>query len=238
MAYDSHNGRRGHDIRPMSIPSMVPNAAAGRVAIEYGLTGPNTTVAAGQLSGLQSLTIAARFLKLGHATQAVAGAVEELSAERMMADRVLRSPHERIATPAAEACGLAVLIKTDEPIGTEFVGVCYGYSTGTDHDRRELLTRLIRTVLRRHDVTPGDLTRAYLSQASSSERRTVEQSAVAAATGGTLDTFAITDLVGDTASATGSLQLSTALALGTGHSLLTMLGPSGETAAALLRHCA
>lgn len=237
MAYDSHTGRRGHDIRPMSIPSMVPNAAAGRIAISHGCTGPNTTVAAGLVSGLQALSVAARFLRLGHADSAIAGAVEELSAERMIADRATRDRHDRVAVPSAEACALIYLEHSDDSSGTALLGARYGYSTGSAAERQNLLARLVRALLEKHRVSSADIGHVYMSQALGTPLRVSEQAAVRGVLDGAPPAdSAIADLVGDTHSATGALQISAALANGENHSLITALGRDGETAAMLLRH--
>jgi 3-oxoacyl-[acyl-carrier-protein] synthase II len=238
MTSDSLRGRTGYDVRPSSIPSMVPNAAAGQIAIRHRISGPNTTVAAAHLSGLVALSVASRFLALGHADFAVAGAVEELSPERQLGDRVTRSATDRAARPAGEGCALMLLGRTDDPHETGLLGVRYGSSPGASPaDQQNLLTLLIRELLDRHQVEPTNIGQLSLGQYGSKPLQDAERAAIDTVIDrGQVPEIAVADLIGDTHSTAAAFQVAAALALGRRHSLITALGTDGEVAAALLRH--
>lgn len=68
-----------HMVSPMQFPNSVMNCSAGQCAIWHGLKGVNSTVCAGELSGLAALQYASRMLRTGHADRVLAGAVEEYS---------------------------------------------------------------------------------------------------------------------------------------------------------------
>ena len=239
MAHDSHSGRRGHDIRPMSIPSMVPNAAAGQIAIHRRISGPNTTVAAGPASGLHALSVAARTIRLGHAERAIAGAVEERSYARAKADLLTRSALERASAPLADACALFRLERTDRPTGTILLGARYGFSNGGKGPQRDTLVRLIRALLDDNGLHPDAIDHVQLSQPESQPLREVEHEAVhASLLGRSVPEFTVADMIGDAHSATGALQAGAALAMSGRHRLITSLGVNGEVAVMLLSHTA
>ena len=66
---------------PMDFANSVINAAAGQAAIWHGLRGVNSTVAAGEASGLLALTYAADLIRSGRADAVLAGGAEELCFE-------------------------------------------------------------------------------------------------------------------------------------------------------------
>ncbi len=66
-------------INPNRFPNTVANAAAGQVAIWYGLSGPNITAVDGRCSGASALTHAARKLSAGEADCMLVGVSETLS---------------------------------------------------------------------------------------------------------------------------------------------------------------
>ncbi len=66
-----------HMVSPLLFPNSVMNCAAGQCAIWHGLQGVNSTVCAGELSGLAALQYAARMVRLGHVRRLLVGSVEE-----------------------------------------------------------------------------------------------------------------------------------------------------------------
>lgn len=67
-------GPRGAD--PKRFPYTSPNAAAGEVAIAFGLTGPNISVTSGFASGLEAIAIGARLVARGRAPAALVVAAD------------------------------------------------------------------------------------------------------------------------------------------------------------------
>ena len=60
------------------------NAAAGQAAIWQGLRGVNSTILAGEASGLQALAYAVGLIRSGRAAALLAGGVEELCLESFL----------------------------------------------------------------------------------------------------------------------------------------------------------
>jgi 3-oxoacyl-[acyl-carrier-protein] synthase II len=66
---------------PLDFANSVINAAAGQAAIWHGLRGVNSTVAAGEASGLMALAQATELVRAGRAVAVLAGGAEELCFE-------------------------------------------------------------------------------------------------------------------------------------------------------------
>jgi 3-oxoacyl-[acyl-carrier-protein] synthase II len=66
---------------PLDFANSVINAAAGQAAIWHGLRGVNSTLAAGEASGLLAITQAAELVRNGRADALLAGGAEELCFE-------------------------------------------------------------------------------------------------------------------------------------------------------------
>ncbi len=63
-------------ISPFVIPKMIPNAAAGNVSIEFGLSGPNTAVSTACASAAHAVGDALRAIQWGYADVMLAGGSE------------------------------------------------------------------------------------------------------------------------------------------------------------------
>lgn len=74
---------------PLLFPSSVMNAAAGQLALECKLRGPNSTVNHRDASPLAALTMACDLLTLGRADALLVGGVDELSAPALTGWRKL-----------------------------------------------------------------------------------------------------------------------------------------------------
>jgi 3-oxoacyl-[acyl-carrier-protein] synthase II len=68
--------RGPHRVSPFMVPSMMPNAAAGQVAMDLGFTGPNTCITTACAAGAHGIGEAYRFLLDGLADVALAGGTE------------------------------------------------------------------------------------------------------------------------------------------------------------------
>ena len=65
---------------PMTFPNLVLNAPASYVAMEFGLTGVNLTVAQGETSGEQAIILGCDLVRAGRADVVLAGGGDELAA--------------------------------------------------------------------------------------------------------------------------------------------------------------
>lgn len=79
---DSLTRRKPYLVNPAQMPFALMNSAAAQCAMWHGLTGPNSTVAAGRNAAPAVLRYAARLLRTGRASGVFAGAVEEHSGAR------------------------------------------------------------------------------------------------------------------------------------------------------------
>jgi len=68
-------------VNPSFFPNTVINSPASQVSIRLGIRGFNTTVSTGFCSGLDALSYAADFIRMGRADAVLAGSVEELCEE-------------------------------------------------------------------------------------------------------------------------------------------------------------
>jgi 3-oxoacyl-[acyl-carrier-protein] synthase II len=68
---------RGPDrVSPFMVPSMMPNAAAGQIAMDFGFTGPNTCITTACAAGAHGIGEAYRYIREGIADVALAGGTE------------------------------------------------------------------------------------------------------------------------------------------------------------------
>ena len=83
-------------VNPLTFPNLVLNSAAGYVAIELGLHGPNLTVVRGEASGEAALATAWDTLASGHAEVVLAGGCDELAPvlRQIYGDLGLLSPND------------------------------------------------------------------------------------------------------------------------------------------------
>lgn len=79
---DSLTRRKPFFVNPAQMPFALMNSAAAQCAMWHGLTGPNSTIAAGRNAGPAVLRYASRLLRTGRADGVFAGAVEEHSGAR------------------------------------------------------------------------------------------------------------------------------------------------------------
>src|SRR6185436_16931218 len=70
---------------PMDFANSVINAAAGQPAISHRMRGVNSTVSAGEASGLLAIASAADLIRGGRAAALLAGGAEELCYESYLA---------------------------------------------------------------------------------------------------------------------------------------------------------
>ncbi|WP_250404605.1 beta-ketoacyl synthase N-terminal-like domain-containing protein [Streptomyces cellostaticus] len=113
----SLEGRRPQDVPPVALPNMAMNRAASASAIFHGLRGPNSTLAAGRVSGLLALEQGRRMLAQHRADRVVVGATEEYSQARSWLEH-----HRRRACDEAAALGegsAVLLLERPDGIGAE-----------------------------------------------------------------------------------------------------------------------
>ncbi|GIJ75559.1 beta-ketoacyl synthase N-terminal-like domain-containing protein [Virgisporangium ochraceum] len=227
-------------VDPARFPNTVMNSATGRCAIRFGLTGPNTTVAGGRVSGLHALTYARRLLDSGRADTVLCGAVEEYSTERSWLEWHSRGPDEP-DTVLGEG-GVVVRLERPGPVPrpalAQILAVRCGVVVGDDV--RPALHRCVRGALMAAGVSATDVWAALPGGAAGSDHE-------AEVLAGFLPDAAtvlpgVTSLIGDTSAAAATFQLAVALALARDTPdaagrvvLLTSTDRSGGVGCAVLR---
>ena len=71
-----YNSRGQRRVSPFFVPRMIPNIAAGNLAIKYGFKGPNQTIISACASGTDAIGLAARAIQYGDADVMVTGGTE------------------------------------------------------------------------------------------------------------------------------------------------------------------
>jgi 3-oxoacyl-[acyl-carrier-protein] synthase II len=136
-------GERG--VSPNFVPMMMPNAAAGQVAIALGIHGPGFSVASACATGSHAIGEAMRMIERGHADVVIAGGTEAalttlcLAAFRRMGalstDGVSRPfDARRDGFVMGEGAGVLVLEREDHAAarGARVFGRIVGYGASND----------------------------------------------------------------------------------------------------------
>jgi 3-oxoacyl-[acyl-carrier-protein] synthase II len=194
---DSLTRRRPYLVNPAQMPFALMNSAAAQCAMWHGLTGPNSTVAAGRNAAPAVLRYATRLLRTGRASGVFAGAVEEHSGARELLEP---------GGPLGEA-GAALFMQTagNRPALAEVVAV----DTRFGEPRRALAGCLEHVLagLARDEVW------GIASSAADPELSEVEREATGEVLGRQVATVVRPGhLVGDTGAASGVLALTALLA--------------------------
>lgn len=158
---------------PMSIPKIMPNAAASQIAIRFGLTGTVLTVSSACSSSAQAIGLGMQLVRAGLAERAIVG-----GAEAMLTPAVMRAWEMlRVLTPGlprpfsrgrdgmalGEGAGVLVIEReaAAERRGAPVLGLLLGY--GTTSDAKDLLrpdaasaARAMKMAIVDAGVAPGD----------------------------------------------------------------------------------
>ncbi|MFD5163208.1 beta-ketoacyl synthase N-terminal-like domain-containing protein [Streptomyces hawaiiensis] len=223
------------DVSPSKIPNMAMNRAASASAIRHRLKGPNTTVAAGRLSGLVALDQARRLLTDGRAERVLAGSAEEYSATRA---HLTHAAHGT-GVVLGEGCVMFLLESGDAATGEPLAEVlAVHHRVAPDGDFAGALTAAVRAALTEAGVAAGTVWAAVPGEAPGAageqELRVHEELFPAEVR----TRAASVALLGEVAAATGAYQLA-ALLSEPGEpgrvALVTTTDPEGPVGCAVLR---
>jgi len=204
---DSLTRRKPYFVNPAQMPFALMNSAAAQCASWHGLTGPNTTVAAGRLAGIATLRYADRLLRTGRASALFAGAAEECGDARTLLER-------RRGNTARLGEGAAVLYLRPGGGNRSALAEVVALDTrlAVAGRPREALTECLRRVLA--GVAPREVW-GMAPSGPDPVTTELERDAVSAALGREVERVVVpAELVGDTGAATGAFQLAALLALG------------------------
>src|SRR5712675_2509076 len=138
-------------VSPMSFANTVINAAAGQAAIWHNLRGINSTVAAGNVSGLWAAGYAADLIRYRQSNAVLAGGVDEFSVESFLGfertgllcangaspERPIPFDSRRNGFVLGEGAGFLVLEDLDhaEARGARVLAEVKGYTTAFDYSQ-------------------------------------------------------------------------------------------------------
>jgi 3-oxoacyl-[acyl-carrier-protein] synthase II len=225
---------------PRLFAATVSNAAAGELAIAYGLAGPGITLSAGGASGLLALGHATDWLAAGRAEAIVAGGADALG-EALLA--WLASGGLVCGRSAVEAAALLVLedgavaARRQHPV----LGFVLGHAGGFEPDPSgpragEALASAVRGALMAADVGPEAI--ELLVGAAPPHLAALEERALDAALGAHRPrTLAPKEQIGETFAAAGPLGVLAALVAAPAGAVVLVLDvcTSGHVAALVAR---
>lgn len=235
-------------VNPAAFPNTVINGAAGRTAVWHGLRGLNSTISAGQVTGLAALRYATRMIRRGYAQTVLVGAVEELCTPVAWAASGLRDGAG--AVPVGEGCAVFLIDSPQAAVAQRRTPVAeigdfeFGMAGPTEgpEAQGDLLAGRIRVLLDRCQVAPDDLWLVSMAQGGGRALDAAERTAVDRALDGARgpQRLAAAEQVGNSFSALGGFQLAAVLATADPAApsrpcLLTSLGTDGAVACALVR---
>jgi 3-oxoacyl-[acyl-carrier-protein] synthase II len=216
---------------PLDFANSVINAAAGQTAIWHNLRGVNTTISAGEASGLQAIAYAADLLRGGRAAALLAGGVEELCFESFLghyrAGRLCGArdgggefpvPFEARRNGFALAEGAALLMLEEAGAATErgapVLAEVLGYGSAfrvsqEDEEAAGAVARAVRGALADAGLAAEDVDAWSASANGSVDTDRWEALGVAAALGSRaagLPVTAVKSMLGEALGASGCLQ--------------------------------
>lgn len=215
-------------VSPFDFANSVINAAAGQTAIWHDLRGVNSTISAGEASGLMAIAMAADLIRNGRADALLAGGAEELCFEsflgyhragRLTGGEPLPFDARRDGFILAEGAALLMLEEAESAAarGARVLGEVLGsgstFDVGSDG---AALARAIRLALEDAGVEPGQIGFLSASANGSVEADRQEALGIAAALGSRaadLPVTAVKSMLGEAIGASGAFQ--TVAVLGT-----------------------
>ncbi|GAA0677831.1 beta-ketoacyl synthase N-terminal-like domain-containing protein [Kitasatospora atroaurantiaca] len=247
LLHDTLAQEKPYQLNPAQFPNTVMNCAAGQMAIRNKLKGLNATVAGGQTAGLFAFRHARIAMALGRADRLLVGGAEELSGPAAWAWHRTGVLTEQAAL--GEGCAVFVVEEPGErePLAL-LLGCEVGYfgpsaePAGQRHSLSGGLALVIERALERSGVRPEEIDTVSLGATHHIGLDRVEERGVRAALGGALPSpVRVGEVLGETYSAAGALQLAALLALWAGEpagprtGLVTSVGHDGNAGALVVR---
>jgi 3-oxoacyl-[acyl-carrier-protein] synthase II len=214
---------------PLDFANSVINAAAGQAAIWHDLRGVNSTLSAGEASGLLAIAHGTTHIRGGRGTALLAGGAEELCFESFLghlrADRLCGANGDGSPVPfdarrngfaLAEGAALVMLEEAGEAAarGARALAEVLGHGSAFDPEESETgaaraLARAIRIALDDAGLGPGDVDAVSASANGGMRGDRAEAAGIAAALGdraAALPVTAVKSMLGEALGASGGFQ--------------------------------
>ncbi|MBO1415150.1 3-oxoacyl-ACP synthase [Streptomyces sp. FH025] len=224
------------------IPFGSLNHAAGATAIRHGLTGPNTTVAGGRVSGLLALNYARRLMGQGRATKYLVGSAEEFSAAHAWIEHTAVLPGDP-SPLLGEGCGLFVVEHAGTAQRPALAAVlAVETRVDIDDDPGAAVTACVHRALAKAGVTADEVWAAVPSAAPTAAGRAEHEALTALLPAEALTRVPSMELLGDTSAAAATFQIQAVLSVAEGEpaaagriALITAVDRDGAVGCAVLR---
>jgi 3-oxoacyl-[acyl-carrier-protein] synthase II len=213
-------------VSPLDFANSVINAAAGQAAIWHGLRGVNSTISAGEASGLLAIATGTSQIRGGHAGALLAGGAEELCFESFLghlrAGRLRGAGDPRpfdVRRGGFVLAEGAALLMLEEAAGAAARGArvfaeVLGHGSAFDPSETadgaaEAMKRAVWIALEDAEVSPGDLDAVSVSASGSVAVDRAEAAGLGMAlgtSGAGLPLTAIKSMLGEALGASGGFQ--------------------------------
>ncbi len=211
----------GSRVSPLMIPKMLSNMAAGQIAIELGIRGPNMTINTACASGATSVYVARELLRSGAADAVVAGGTEagitplsaaafnQMGALSRRGDRTASRPFDvdRDGFVMGEGAGIVVLERADDARGrgAESLALVAGAGASADAHHQTAppedgggAVLAMRRALEDAGIDPADVDHVNAHGTSTPLNDVSEARALRAVLGAAVDDVAVTSTKGVT----------------------------------------
>jgi 3-oxoacyl-[acyl-carrier-protein] synthase II len=231
----STNALRGPDrISPFMVPMGIPNVAAGQVAIQFGMTGPNFTTVSACATGGHAIGEASEIIRRDDADVMLAGGAEAAIYEAMVGGfasmRALSTRNDdpegssrpfdisRDGFVIGEGAGVLILeaLEHAEARGAEVLAELVGYGATADASHITLpapggvgAVRAARRALEKAGLIPADIDHVNAHATSTAEGDKAELQAIRTIFGDDAGRVAITankSMLGHTLGAAGAIE--------------------------------
>jgi 3-oxoacyl-[acyl-carrier-protein] synthase II len=238
QGYENLRQKGPEGVSPLAVPMLMPNAAAGNVALRHGLAGPSHSVASACAAGADAIGTAARLIQTGEADAVVTGGGEaplNSLAEAAFANMGATSPSgisrpfdaRRDGFVMGEGAGVLVLEAAEtaserkQPVLGQLIG--YGASSDAHHitapqPHGDGAVRAIRRAIEDAAVSPDEVDYVNAHGTSTPLNDRAETEALKKALGeraGQIPVSSTKSVIGHTLGAAGAIEaIVTLLALG------------------------
>ncbi|MFI1866459.1 beta-ketoacyl synthase N-terminal-like domain-containing protein [Streptomyces jumonjinensis] len=246
---ESYEAERPYLVSPALFPGLLLNHCASQVAMRHSYTGLNASLAGGAISTLSALRFARSALLTGRADRLLTGGVEELNAQTAWAWQRSGALGEQAALGEGSAVFVLEAGGGDATAGMHLAELtaCEVAFTPLDegpHAVAASLARCVGDALRASGAAPEDVCVVSAGASGGAGWSAVEARGRGRGLAGhTPELLRVQDVLGETYSAGGALQLAALLAHWSGGAapaagawgLVTSVGHDGSVGAAVLR---
>jgi 3-oxoacyl-[acyl-carrier-protein] synthase II len=199
-------------VSPMTFPNLVMNSFAGYVAIKENIKGINLTVSTGHNASLDAVGISSSYLESDQAKCLLVGGVEELSGELVLWQREREVVSGEVHV--GEGCGIYAIEKLEDAAnrGAKIYGEVAGYGNAFSQTK-EGLERAIEQAANEAGMGLDEIDYIVRGINAGEKEKAIESEVIADRFSSETHCLELTNALGDSYSAGGSLQIGAGLGL-------------------------